>query len=86
MIEVKLRFNEAPSESTLSQLLAVARQVDHRNCATWSNDGKQWTLLIHTKSRVEGKEAIAVLEKGGAKLGLKFKTLRMMEAKTDDEE
>ena len=58
MIEVKLRFNAPPAESDLSQLLSVARQVDQRNCATWSNDGKQWTLLIHTKSRVEGKEAI----------------------------
>ena len=86
MIEVKLRFNAPPAESDLSQLLSVARQVDHRNCATCSNDGKQWTLLIHTKSRVEGKEAIAELEKSGNALGLKYKTMRMMEAKTDDEE
>ncbi|TDJ32882.1 MAG: hypothetical protein E2O56_04475 [Gammaproteobacteria bacterium] len=86
MIEVKLRFNEPPAAPDLSQLLAVARQVDHRNCATWSNDGKQWTLLIHVKSRVEGKEAIGELEKSGNALGLKYKTMRMMEAKTDDEE
>ena len=86
MIEVKLRFNEPPGESNLSQLLAVARQVDQRNCATWSNDGKQWTLLIHVRSRAEGKEAIAELDKAGRKLGLKYKTMRMVEAKTDEEE
>ena len=86
MIEVKLRFNAPPAESDLSQLLSVARQVDQRNCATWSNDGKQWTLLIHTKSRVEGKEAISELEKSGKALGLKYKTMRMMEAKTDEED
>lgn len=86
MIEVKLRFNQPPSESNLSRLLAVARQVDHRNCATWSNDGKQWTLLIHVHSRAEGKEAIAELEKAGKKLGLKYKTMRMVEAKTEEEE
>lgn len=85
MIEVKLRFNEPPSEPNLSQLLAVAREVDNSRCATWSNDGKQWTLLVLSKSRAEGKEAQIRLEEAGKKLGLKFKTMRMVEVKLDEE-